>query len=93
MATVGLRRMLMLCLPLVVGATGLTAAGQEAGEPPASFESQFWKFLHSAKYQNWAPLPGVGADMYPGKSPHGDFVKLFANRTAAGDPKACRTVR
>lgn len=49
----------------------------------ASFEDRFWSFLKQAQYQNWASLPGVPADGYQGKSPHGERVKLYANRTAA----------
>ncbi|MGD9858110.1 MAG: cytochrome P460 family protein [Planctomycetaceae bacterium] len=51
--------------------------------PQPSFEQRFWDYLQTSRYQNWAALPSVGADFYPGNSPHGQFVKLYANRTAA----------
>ena len=51
------------------------------------FEVKFWNWLQSVQYRNWAPLPGQTAGTYAGESPHGAQVKLFANRTAAGDPE------
>lgn len=54
---------------------------------PASYESQFWKYLQSVFYRNWAPGPGQGDGAYPGKNPHGDFLKLYLNRVAAANPK------
>jgi hypothetical protein len=51
-----------------------------------SFEERLWTYLQSAQYRNWAPLPGKTDDAYDGQSPHGDKVKLFVNRTAAGRP-------
>ncbi|GIW92923.1 MAG: hypothetical protein KatS3mg110_0964 [Pirellulaceae bacterium] len=51
-------------------------------EEAASFEERFWNYLQSVRYQNWASLPGASSDSFPGHSPHGAFVKLFANRTA-----------
>lgn len=47
------------------------------------FEDRFWNYLQQAQYRNWAPLPGVSGDAYDGNSPHGNKVKLYANRTAA----------
>lgn len=47
------------------------------------FEERFWKYLQQAQYRNWAPLPGVTGDAYDGNSPHGDKVRLYANRVAA----------
>lgn len=52
----------------------------------APFEERFWNFLQQAQYRNWAPLPGQTDDAYSGNSPHGDKVKLYANRSAAGRP-------
>jgi len=57
-----------------------------AGREP--FEVKFWNWLQSVQYRNWAPLPGQTAGAYAGESPHGAQVKLFANRTAVGDPEA-----
>ncbi len=53
-----------------------------------TFESKFWSYLLRSEpaYRNWAPWPGQGADYYPGQSPHGAFLKMYINRTAAADP-------
>lgn len=52
-----------------------------------SFEQRFWDYLQAVRYQNGAPLPGKPAEMYAGEGPHGAFLKLYANRVAAGAPK------
>ncbi len=49
-----------------------------------SFEDKFWEYLKSNAYENWAPVPGQSDDFYPGESPHGAFLKMYLNRTAAG---------
>lgn len=51
------------------------------------FEAKFWDYLMSAKYENWAPVPGQTDDATAGASPHGAFLKMYLNRTAAGRPK------
>lgn len=47
------------------------------------FEVRFWNYLQQAQYRNWAPLAGQTDGFYPGNSPHGEKVKLYANRSAA----------
>jgi hypothetical protein len=53
------------------------------------FEQKFWNYLQGTQpaYRNWAPVPGTTGEAYPGKSPHGAFLKLYLNRVAAGNPK------
>ena len=46
------------------------------------FEVRFWNYLQQVQYRNWAPLTGQTDDFYPGHSPHGEKVKLYANRAA-----------
>lgn len=76
------------------GGSGLRGSDGRAGAAPfqgnaarsapqPSFEQQFWEYLQASRYQNWASLPQVGADFYPGNSPHGQSVKLYVNRTAS----------
>ncbi len=48
------------------------------------YEERLWEFLSRAQYRNWAPLPGQTDEAYAGHSPHGEQVKLYANRVAAG---------
>ena len=54
----------------------------------ATFEDRFWGYLNRAKYRNWAPVPGQSDAMYEGQSPHGAYLKMYLNRTAAGNPSA-----
>ncbi|QDT95129.1 cytochrome P460 family protein [Gimesia aquarii] len=51
------------------------------------FEDRFWNYLISQKYENWAPVPGKSDGFSKGESPHGAFLKMYLNRTAAGNPK------
>lgn len=51
--------------------------------PP--FERRFWDYLTTAKYKNWAPVPGQSDAMYEGQSPHGAHLKMYLNRRAAGN--------
>jgi hypothetical protein len=52
-----------------------------------NFEDRFWRWLQAAQYKNWAPEPGKSGDIYKGQSPHGAFLKVYMNRTAAGRPQ------
>jgi len=63
---------------------GTTQGSRQRAETP--FEERLWAFLQQAQYRNWGPLSGQTGDAYPGHSPHGEMVKLFANRPAAGRP-------
>lgn len=47
------------------------------------FEVRLWNYLQQVQYRNWAPLAGQTDGLYPGNSPHGEKVKLYANRAAA----------
>ena len=50
------------------------------------FEQRLWAYLQAQKYRNWAPVPGRSGEAYSGQSPHGAFLKMYLNRTAAGHP-------
>lgn len=63
-----------------------TRSTQQA-PPKLPFDQRLWQFLKAAKYQNWGSLPGASYDMYPGTSPHGDFLKLYVNRVAGAAPE------
>lgn len=53
------------------------------------FQVAFWSYLTKSRsaYKNWAPFPGKGADIYEGQSPHGAYLRMYANGIAAGDSK------
>lgn len=66
------------------GTRSAIAGSTQAGQ---SFERQFWAYLENARYKNWAPVPGKSGDFSPGQAPHGKFLKMYLNRTAAGNMK------
>ena len=70
-------------VPYLVG-TSDAAAKEKAAR---SYEAKLWDWLQAAKYYNWAAGPGQNGDFYPGESPHGAFLKMYLNRTAACDVK------
>lgn len=51
-----------------------------------SYEARFWDWMKDVQYRNWGPAPGQGAAAYEGQSPHGDFLKMYLNRTALTNP-------
>ncbi len=51
------------------------------------YEDRLWSYLKDQKYENWAPVPGKSDGFSEGQSPHGAFLKMYLNRTAAGNPK------
>ena len=52
-----------------------------------NFESRFWDYLIGNNYKQWSPAPGKQAELYTGQVPHGTLLKIYVNRTAAGDIK------
>ncbi len=73
--------------PLVEAQSGTRVGGATGTTPQPAFEQKLWDYLKAARYENWAPIPGKSDDFFPGQSPHGDFLKLYVNRIAAGNPK------
>jgi len=73
---------------VALSVAGLLVAYQIVATAPAraqdriAFAKVLWDSLQAKDYRQWAPLPRHSADMYPGKSPHGAFLKLYGNRTA-----------
>ncbi|RMG32777.1 MAG: hypothetical protein D6725_16970 [Planctomycetota bacterium] len=69
------------------GTRGSGSARRYAAQPASvPFERKFWDWLQSVHYRNWAPVPGQTGEATAGQSPHGAFVKMYLNRTAAGHP-------
>jgi len=64
-----------------------TRSTQSVNQGSKTFEQKLWDHLVSSKYTNWAPVPGKSDDFAEGGSPHGAFVKMYLNRTAAGNSK------
>ncbi len=62
------------------------AESKTAKQQTSEFDDQFWRYLSANNYKNWAPVPGKSGDFYDGRSPHGAKLKMYLNRTAAGNP-------
>jgi len=72
---------LLLVVILCAGSTSVSNAQTSS----KTFETKFWQFLIGNNYKQWAPGPGQDGDFFSGKVPHGALLKLYINRTAAGD--------
>lgn len=54
----------------------------------AEFYRKFWQYMQKQKYQErWARMPAGTGGFTEGKSPHGVFLKVYANETAANSPR------
>jgi hypothetical protein len=73
------------------GSGSSRSAPERATRPPTpdEFYASFWKHLNKPEspYQKWDALPGKN-DLHEGAAPHGAFLRTYANKTAARDPKA-----
>jgi hypothetical protein len=74
---------------IVVAITGFFFAFAVAGEPmPGPDAEGLWTYItKTSPYQKWEFWPGHDG-IYPGKSPHGAFLKLYANPSAIAAAKA-----
>lgn len=62
----------------------IAGCGQKEAEEKASLVSgaDFWVLISKTHpYTQWNTWPGY-PDLYPGKSPHGAYLKLYANEVA-----------
>lgn len=70
---------------IAVGAVCLLLAAQQ---PPSTNPGDFWAYISKTNsYKNWQHWPGYPGK-YPGKSPHGAFLELYANDVAVQAAKA-----
>lgn len=76
----------------IIGISVAALSGLKAmGHLPAAEGEALWNYITQENpYQNWEFWPGYEG-MYPGQSPHGAYLKLYANKAAikavrAGDP-------
>jgi hypothetical protein len=82
----------MLFLPGVVAQEG---SGSRRASPPRAtrpmtpdeFYAAFWKHIvrQESPYTKWGSLPGKEG-LREGKTPHGDSVRAYANKTAIDNP-------
>ncbi|MFC1822388.1 cytochrome P460 family protein [Thermodesulfobacteriota bacterium] len=73
---------IVLALVLMVGLTFMTTvAGSDENLPPAD-GAKLWTYITKTNsYLGWGFWPGYFG-IYPGKSPHGAFLKIYANPIA-----------
>jgi Cytochrome P460 len=73
-------------IALAQGSGSSRSTAPRATRPPTpdEFSEKFWQFLHSrdAPYTRWSVAPSRNG-FRDGRPPHGDFVKIYANKTAA----------
>ncbi len=84
-----MRKNLIVLLALTA-ATYLAFAplGNAGGQMPPPEGAAFWTYLTKTNpYTKWSTWPGY-PEMYPGKSPHGKYLKLYANDIALKAAKA-----
>ena len=66
-------------MSLFVFSTFLSRAGEKL---PSADGEKFWTYISKTNpYKKWGVWPGHEG-MYPGNSPHGAYVKLYANDSA-----------
>ena len=71
--------LIFIALGLIVSAVALAGAGANL---PSADAGKLWTYMTETNpYQGWGYWPGY-AGIYPGKSPHGKYLKLFANSIA-----------
>ena len=82
----GIVKLLVPVLWVAFMITGSFATAQVSrSNKDASFEDEFWKYLVGNNYKNWSPGFSESAGFYQGKNPHGAYLKMYVNRTAAGN--------
>ncbi len=71
--------------PTTEGTAATQGSAIQNSTPTTPFEQRFWRYLSANNYKNWAPVPGQSGDFTNGQSPHGELVKMYLNRVAAGN--------
>lgn len=67
---------------VLVGILGFSGSLLCAGDMPAADAAKVWSHITETNpYLGWGFWPGY-TGIYPGKSPHGKFLKLYANAQA-----------
>ena len=72
-----------------------SSSSAESQSKNSKFAAKFWNYLLSNNYKHWSPPAGKSAGFTQPQnlqggatSPHGNFVKLYVNRVAAGNVNA-----
>jgi hypothetical protein len=71
--------LIFMALSLIVSAVVFAGVGENL---PSADAGKLWTYMTETNpYQGWGYWPGY-AGIYPGKSPHGKYLKLLANPIA-----------
>ena len=63
-----------------------TAATSSKRKSGVNFDDRFWLYLKANNYKNWSAGPSAITDLsFADSDAHGSYVKLYMNRTAAGN--------
>lgn len=63
--------------------TASTSSERKSG---VDFDKRFWLYLKANNYKNWSAGPSAETDLsFSDSDAHGSYVKLYMNRTAAGN--------
>ena len=82
------RIMLALALAMVFALIGTAFVAAQMMDMPKAEGAALWEFISKTDdYTKWEMWPGKEG-IYPGKSPHGMFLKLFVNKPAMEAIKA-----
>ena len=53
------------------------------GDESVPYHAELWTWLQQNNYKHWSDVAPGNGDFRPSSSPHGDFVKLYVNRSTA----------
>ena len=75
--------------PATSGSTTRQGSSTRTRMTSEQFQSAFWNYLTKSKsrYRKWKAFPGSTTEMYEGASPHGAYLRLFANSKARKNPQ------
>ncbi len=64
-------------------------SGTRRGQAKLPFTVKFWNYLVHPRsgYRHWGAFPGRPEGTYEGQSPHGAFLKMYANKMARENPQ------
>lgn len=82
---------------VVILATSESSIAQRRGsttrggavKTPAQFQAALWDYLTKgeSRYKKWGAFPGKTTDIYEGESPHGAYLRIYANSAARSNGK------
>ena len=79
---VNMRKGLLILTIIVMITGGMIAISGAGGDMPPADANKLWSYITADNpYTGWGFWPGHEG-IYPGKSPHGTYLKVYANKVA-----------